>query len=152
MAILNVSVIVPTPTYFYDTILYYHSRNHHPILIAIDIATLILQSAKVLGKIKKDRIIEMGIWANVLGTIEDKINFAAIPANNRYASNERTEIARAGATKILDTTISQLQTHQKGRYLELALANFSVYYYLNRFVFARSTISSPRPFKTALII
>jgi hypothetical protein len=26
----------------------------------------------------------MGIWANLLGTIEDKINFAAIPANNRY--------------------------------------------------------------------
>jgi hypothetical protein len=79
---------------FYDTILYYHSRNnHHPILIAIDIATLILQSATVLGKIKKDRIIEMGIWANLLGTNEDKINFAAIPANNHYASNERPEIA-----------------------------------------------------------
>jgi hypothetical protein len=26
----------------------------------------------------------MGIWANLLGTIENKINFAAIPANNRY--------------------------------------------------------------------
>jgi hypothetical protein len=66
----------------------------------------------------------MGIWANLLGTIEDKINFAAIPANNRYASNERTEIARAAATKILDSTISQLQTYQKGGYLELALTNF----------------------------
>ena len=75
-------VIVATSTYFYDTILYYHSHNHHPILIAIYIATLILQSATVLGKIKKDRFIEMGIWANLLGTNEDKINFAAIPANN----------------------------------------------------------------------
>jgi hypothetical protein len=46
-----------------------------------------------LGKIKKDRIVEMRIWANLLGTNEDKINFAAIPANNHYASNERTEIA-----------------------------------------------------------
>ena len=66
----------------------------------------------------------MGIWANLLGTIENKINFAATPANNRYASNERTEIARAAATKILDSTISQLQTYQKGGYLELALTNF----------------------------
>jgi hypothetical protein len=66
----------------------------------------------------------MVIWANLLGTIEDKINFAAIPANNRYASNERTEIARAAATKISDSTISQLQTYQKGGYLELALTNF----------------------------
>ncbi|MDQ3854528.1 MAG: hypothetical protein M3299_17045 [Thermoproteota archaeon] len=66
----------------------------------------------------------MGIWANLLGTIEDKINFAAIPANNHYASNERTEIARAAATKILDSTISRLQTYQKGGYLELALTNF----------------------------
>jgi hypothetical protein len=66
----------------------------------------------------------MVIWANLLGTIEDKINFAAIPANNRYTSNERTEIAQAAATKILDSTISQLQTCQKGGYLELALTNF----------------------------
>jgi hypothetical protein len=66
----------------------------------------------------------MGIWANLLGTIENKINFAAIPANNYYASNERTEIARAAATKILDSTIYQLQTYQKGGYLELALTNF----------------------------
>jgi hypothetical protein len=66
----------------------------------------------------------MEIWANLLGTIEDKINFAAIPANNHYASNERTEIVRAGATKILDSTISRLQTYQKGGYLELALTNF----------------------------
>jgi hypothetical protein len=66
----------------------------------------------------------MGIWANLLGTIEDKINFAAIPANNHYASNERTEIARAAATKILDSIISRLQTYQKGGYLELALTNF----------------------------
>ena len=65
----------------------------------------------------------MGIWANLLGTIENKINFAAIPANNCYASNERTEIARAAATKILDSTIYQLQTYQKGGYLELALTN-----------------------------
>ena len=66
----------------------------------------------------------MVIWANLLGTIEDKINFAAIPANNHYTSNERTEIARAGATKILDSTISQLQTCQKGACLKLALTNF----------------------------
>jgi hypothetical protein len=41
----------------------------------------------------------MGIWANLLGTNEDKITFAAIPANNHYAGNERTGIARAGATR-----------------------------------------------------
>jgi hypothetical protein len=66
----------------------------------------------------------MGIWANLLGTIEGKIKFAAIPANNSYTSNERTEIARAATTKILDSTIYQLQTYQKGGYLELALTNF----------------------------
>ena len=66
----------------------------------------------------------MGIWANVCGTNEDKINFIAIPANSDYASNERTGLARMGATKILYCTIARLQTYQKGGYLELALTNF----------------------------
>jgi hypothetical protein len=66
----------------------------------------------------------MGIRANVYGTNEDKINFIAIPANSHYASIELTGLALTGATKILDCTISRLQTSQKGGYLELALANF----------------------------
>ena len=86
---------------------------------------MILQSnTYVLGKIKKDRINEMGIWANLRGTNEDKINFIAIPANSHYASNERIGLALTGATKILDCTLSGLQTYQKGGYLELALTNF----------------------------
>jgi len=53
----------------------------------------------------------MGVGANVCGTNEDKINFIAIPANSLYASNERPGLARTGATKILDSTISWLQTY-----------------------------------------
>jgi hypothetical protein len=62
----------------------------------------------------------MGIWANLLGTIEGKINFAAIPANNSYTSNERTEIASScnkdfgfhniSATNLSERRISRIST------------------------------------------